>query len=111
MSQISNVDRSSWAKLQGDFELRKTAEFAAPPDGKTAIVDLSPPALPNPTRNRKILLVIGVVLAVFDVFILPIVFFYSLTYASNLTPRYGKPHLYQSLRQWLTSHFPQYSSS
>ncbi|PMD33973.1 hypothetical protein L207DRAFT_498560 [Hyaloscypha variabilis F] len=89
MSQASNVDRrSSWAKLQGDFELRNTAEFAAPPGGKPAIVDLSPPALPSPTRNRKILLVIGLILAVFDVFILPIVFFYSLTYATNLTPRY-----------------------
>ena len=103
MSQTSNVEGSSWAKLQGDFELRNTVEFAAPPAGKRAIVDLSPPALPSPTRNRKILLILGVVLAVFDVFILPIVFFYSLTYASNLTPRYGKPLPHQvPLRQWLT---------
>jgi len=90
MSQASNVDRSSWAKLQGDFELRNTAEFAAPPAGKTPAVDLSPPALPSPTRNRKILLAIGLMLAVFDVFILPIMFFYSLTYATSLTPRYGR---------------------
>lgn len=90
MSQASNVERSSWAKLQGDFELRNIAEFTATPGGKPAIIDLIPPALPTPTRNRKILLVIGLVLAVFDLFILPIVFFYSLTYASSLTPRYGK---------------------
>ncbi|KAE9366731.1 hypothetical protein N431DRAFT_350916 [Stipitochalara longipes BDJ] len=88
MSQTSKVERSPWRKLQGDFELRNIAEFAAPPGGKTAIVDLSPPALPAPTTNRKILLAIGILLAVFDVFILPIVFFYSLTYASSLTPRY-----------------------
>jgi hypothetical protein len=34
-------------------------------------------------------------LSVFDLFILPITFFYSLTYASSLTPRYGKP------RHWI----------
>jgi hypothetical protein len=98
MSQASNVDRPSWVELHGDFELRTTVEFAAPPNGKTAIIDLIPPALPTPTKNRKILLAIGLLLAVFDVFILPIVFFYSLTYASSLTPRYGRPRLWELIR-------------
>jgi len=112
MSQASNVDRrSSWAKLQGDFELRNTAEFAAPPGGKPAIVDLSPPALPSPTRNRKILLVIGLILAVFDVFILPIVFFYSLTYATNLTPRYGRQHPWEAYTKLTDTLITQSSSS
>jgi hypothetical protein len=77
------------AKLQGDYELLNKAEFPAA-DGTTSIIELIPPALPSPTRNRKILLVIGLVLATFDLFILPIVFFYSLTYGTNLTPRYGR---------------------
>jgi hypothetical protein len=98
MPQASNVDRPSWVEFHGDFELRNTVEFAALPNGKTAIIDLLPPALPNPTKNRKILLVIGLVLAVFDVFILPIVFFYSLTYASSLTPRYGRRRLWEFVR-------------
>jgi hypothetical protein len=90
MSQASNVERPPWTNLQGDYELRNKAEFSATPGGKTSIIDLSPPALPTPTRNRKILLIVGLVLAVFDIFILPIVFFYSLTYGSSLTARYGK---------------------
>jgi hypothetical protein len=82
-----------WVESHGDFELRNTDEFAAPPNGKTAIIDLVPPALPTPTKNRKIRLAIRLLLAVFDVFILPIVCFYSLTYASSLTPRYGRTRL------------------
>jgi len=107
MSQRNNIERSSWTKLPDDFELQTTAELAAPPGGTTAIIDLTPPALPALTKNRKILLIIGLVLAVFDLFILPVVFFYSLTYTTSLTHdmvgslRRVNPE--KTPRQWLTS--------
>jgi hypothetical protein len=90
MSQASNVEQSLWTSFQGNYELRNKAEFSPPPGGKMAIIELSPPALPTSTRNRKMFLIIDLVLAIFDVFILPIVLFYSLTCGSSLTPRYGR---------------------
>lgn len=88
MSQTTNSDRSSWTKLQGDYELRNTVEFPQQSGGPVVAIGL--PVLPTPTKNRKIILGIGLTLAAFDLCILPITFFYSLSYTTRLTKQYGR---------------------
>jgi hypothetical protein len=87
---------SSWTNLQNEFELRETVKFS---DGNlaedsslgkgTISHDNALPSLPPPTRNRKILLVIGLVLASLDLCILPITYFYSLTFGAKLSRQTG----------------------
>ena len=47
------------------------------------------PALPSLTRNRKILLMIGLTLASLDLCMLPITYFYSLTFGAKLSRQTG----------------------
>jgi hypothetical protein len=97
MSKPSIADApSSWTNLQNDFELRETVKFSEgnlaedSPLGKGTIGnDNVLPSLPPPTRNRKILLVIGLVLASLDLCILPITYFYSLTFGTKLSRQTG----------------------
>jgi hypothetical protein len=87
---------SSWTNLQNDFELRETVKFSAgnlAEDSSlrkgTISYDNVLPLLPPPSRNRKILLVIGLVLASLDLCILPITYFYSLTFRAKLSRQTG----------------------
>jgi hypothetical protein len=97
MSKPSIADApSSWTNLQNDFELRETVKFSegilaeGSSLGKGTIGhDNVLPSLPPPTRNRKILLVIGLVLASLDLCIMPITYFYSLTFGTKLSRQTG----------------------
>jgi len=97
MSKPSIADApSSWTNLQNDFELRETVKFSEgnlaedSSLGKGTIShDNVLPSLPPPTRNRKILLVIGLVLASLDLCMLPITYFYSLTFGAKLSRQTG----------------------
>ena len=90
MSQSNELELSSWAKLQGDYELRTTVDFQSE-SIKAPVTPASdlPPPLPIPTKNRKILLRLGLTIAAFDLCILPITFFYSLSYGSSLSKQDG----------------------
>jgi len=91
--QHNNPDQSSWAKLEGDFELRTTVEFQSEPRTTATTTTLEsyilPPPLPSFTRTRKILLRVGLTVAAFDLCILPITFFYSLTFGTSLSKQDG----------------------
>ena len=103
---------SSWNQLQEDYNLRNGAKFSTEEQkannnnnnnpaaaAAAAAAAANPPmiedsnilpSLPSPTKKRKIILIIGVVLTIFDLCILPIIYFYVLTYHTSLTPQYGK---------------------
>jgi hypothetical protein len=87
MPQTADSERAPWARLQGDYELRQTTEIRL--DAEKA-PELLYPALPSPSKTREILLGIGLFLAALDLCILPITFYYSLTYGSSLSKQDGK---------------------
>lgn len=91
MSNPNIANEPAW-ELPADYELRNRTEFDSVPIKEKAASpdDLAPPPLPSPTKNRKILLGIGIALAAFDLCILPITFFYSLTYGTSLSEQDGK---------------------
>ena len=90
MSQFKELGRSSRAELQGSYELRTTVGYPAESSKTSAAPDSNlPPPLPTPTKTRKILLRIGLTASAFDLCILPITFFYSLSYGSSLSNRNG----------------------
>ncbi|KAF8857191.1 hypothetical protein BDZ45DRAFT_436626 [Acephala macrosclerotiorum] len=83
----------SWTTLQDDYELRNVAKFQdgeqgpgiflGKQDGITTLDDVPPP-IPQPTKTRKILLYIGLAIAVLDLCVMPIVYYYSLTFGTSL---------------------------
>jgi hypothetical protein len=91
--------KDSWTNLHDDYELRNVAKFQdaeqgsgiflGENDGITTLDDLPPP-IPEPTRARKILLYIGLGIAVLDLCIMPIVYYYSLTFGTNLKEQSGR---------------------
>jgi hypothetical protein len=92
---------SHWTKLQNDFSFPNTAKFPEQQgvdlsliENGTTTIDQAPPSFPAINKTRKVLLVIGIVLAILDLCILPITYFYALTYGSSLTRQYGKNGIY-----------------
>jgi hypothetical protein len=91
--------KDSWTNLHDDYELRNVAKFQdaehgsgiflGENDGITTLDDLPPP-IPEPTRTRKILLYIGLGIAVLDLCIMPIVYYYSLTFGTSLKEQSGR---------------------
>ncbi len=95
MSQNTNQS-SSWTTLHEDYELRNTAKFseldrAGSSQGGKGIGERENglPELPAPSKLRKNLLVIGLIVASLDLCILPITYFYSLTYGTKFKRRTG----------------------
>lgn len=91
--------KDSWSSLQDDYELRNAKQFSdpenrsgvfRPDDDRTAILDNGPPPLYVPTRTRKLLFNIGLGVAVLDLCVMPIVYFYSLKYGAKLKLQTGK---------------------
>lgn len=100
---MNSATTSTWTELQEDYELRNAVGFSEGQDtGETVASNATSnktannnvPSLPAPTRLRKILLVLGLVLATLDLCILPITYFYSLTYATSLTRQHGQTHYF-----------------
>lgn len=89
----------SWTILQDDYELRNVAKFQdgeqgsgiflGSNDGITTLDDVPPP-IPGPTKTRKILLHIGLAIAVLDLCVMPIVYYYSLTFGTSLKEQSGR---------------------
>jgi len=72
--------------MQLDEGMSRSNNGNATAPGELEINDVPPP-LPMPSHRRKVLLTIGLVVAVLDLCIMPITYFYSLTYGTNLSTR------------------------
>lgn len=89
--------KDSWSSLQDDYELRNVQKFRNNEQGSEILgtaevlhLDDAPPPLYVPTRRRNLLFNIGLVIAVLDLFVMPIVYFYSLTFGAKLKRQTGK---------------------
>ncbi|KAE8452555.1 hypothetical protein EG329_013814 [Mollisiaceae sp. DMI_Dod_QoI] len=95
--------KDSWSSLQDDYELRNVAKFQDAeqgpellgPDGnRITTLDDVPPPLHVPTRTRVMLFYIGLGIAVLDLCVMPIVYFYSLTFGAKLKKQTGTLYPY-----------------
>src|SRR5271163_36 len=99
MTQANADPPPSRPKLQDNYELPDTTKFSEQRGAAVSsmengeAIDHLPPPLPAPTKTRKALLVIGFVLATLDLCILPITYFYTLSYRSRLTQQYGRERI------------------
>jgi hypothetical protein len=89
----------AWRNMLEDYELRNVAKFEVAEQGSGNLLgenrgittlDHLPPPIPGPTRTRKILLYIGLGIAVLDLCIMPIVYYYSLTFGTSLKEQSGR---------------------
>ncbi|KUJ16684.1 uncharacterized protein LY89DRAFT_645551 [Mollisia scopiformis] len=86
--------KDSWSSLQDDYELRNVQKFrdaeqgsglfGTSEDNRTTTLNDCPPPLHVPTRTRNLLFNIGLGIAVLDLCVMPIVYFYSLTFGAKL---------------------------
>lgn len=85
----------SWSSLQDEFVLRNVQKFDCEQDFTTkGMIEIQlndgPPPLYVPTKTRKVLFNIGLGIAVLDLGVMPIVYYYSLTFGAKLKEQTGK---------------------